>query len=551
MESRSGGNSAVLEEMILRRHSSMDDHLKDIYGFLMSVHVRAAGCKDPECIGIEAYFERITPHLLETAERYEALAQSGDADSVIGAAEAFCALGDAYRHSLEKFSLAFDCYARGIRYLNDKAEILSKYPEAYPLLSRIAYGAAFLLAFGKNEPKAALDMIDDGLQGAGFRDTFEVSYRKLSLLKAVISDEPKAAEEIVSQLNEIGRIMGSIEEHCFLDLLIIGKAYQKVALYCMRGFRGIKSARRYITEGYRILPDGLIKEIYAKDLWRLCPAHNEAALLDGTGSGYKNEVFDANHSGGVYANYYLAILYFTLGTGDIAPDPKYYRTAYHCASAVLKNSAEKIREYKKVAADLDGILKQEKETRFRDPAADQTETLKSERAKLAKALAAYDFMQTVIDQSALHRFVMTECLKCGSSDYFDIPLEDIGETSLKYRILKGAALFREGSKTKDKNAFQKAYGYLSELLTMRFDRNDMENLQKYEQILMAEGYIALAELIGNKKCGIGSDTEKAKAILDALDGSFTFLEAGEYFGRYYAKIKKSLFGGYSFRWIVK
>ena len=64
----------------------------------------------------------------------------------IGAAEAFCALGDAYRHSLEKFSLAFDCYARGIRYLNDKAEILSKYPEAYPLLSRIAYGAAFLLA---------------------------------------------------------------------------------------------------------------------------------------------------------------------------------------------------------------------------------------------------------------------------------------------------------------------------------------------------------------------------------------------------------------------
>ncbi len=545
--------NSVAMELLLREHITIDDALNDLNGFLMCVTARAHSQKYPECSEIENRFEHEISYLTARANDNKKFAEYGEIYHLNNAAEAFCNLGAAQMHGFGGHLSALFSFQRASAYIDAIKEINpSSISDSYYILCKIAYGMGIISAFSsRRDNSEIIESIDSCLDISECCDTVSVPYKKLRILKGILSDKKADTANLLEDLRFVSDILRMTDEHYFLDLLVIGKAYQKVALYQMQELKDLKAARKTITNGYYILPDKFIKNIYARDLWRFCPNHTEAGLLSGTGSGYKNDIFDYNNFGEVYANYYLAILYFNLGTGVISPDPCCYQIAYDSASLVLEKSAEKIKKGKDLLEKSKYYIEEyEKQGLIGNIEQEKIENLKKNCVKFEKELAAFDFMETVKKQSVLHFFATAECLKYTSFE-FDIPLEDLDEKEFKYRILKGAFLFRKGCKTKDKNTFKKAYGLLSELEKMRFDRNDMSKFKKYEQVILADGYIALAELIGNKKCGIGNDTAKAKAILDGLNGSFTISDSRDHFGRYYSDIKKSLFGGYSFKWIAK
>ncbi len=553
--------NAIANELIFQDHITIDQSLESIFDLTKSVHMRAKIRKDPECVKYTEHFTSEIPLLEEKVNEYRELAKSGDIDSILLLCEKLCELGDAYRHIWEKYVFARKCYMESLALLLKIAgEVPSLLPKISDLIYWAGYGDAFTEAFISQNTEEALKAIEICCDISDFDSRFRSSYRLLDVLRSVLSDDPKTIDNITYEFNNISDIFEYIGEYNYLDMLLIAKAYVKIALYNQTKGNHF-SAKNYITEGYHRIPSNFIRSIYARDLWKLAAPFSESGITDGASLSHnKNDIFDNWFSGEDMAKAYLANIYFTFGESESFPFPDNYITAWKYAVDILESQRSEIEKYRKAFKEYENFINDCKNNPglLLNPSTKETyEKVKDSHSKLIKYFDAINFIIILRNLAALHAFAVIQC--CGDIliDFtdFKIPVETLNISQLRGKVLQGACYFHKACITADKKQkadyYKKSYNLLSALMDNSFDERDISDYRRYEQVTFAAGYIALAELIGNKKCGIGSDTAKAKEILDNVRYCFNKKESEEYFKEYYSRIKKSLFGGYSFKWIAK
>ena len=548
-------NDAVAEELIFHDNITIDKSLEAIYDLTMGVKMKAKLKKDPECAKYENYFQEKTPLLEQKVNEYRESSKSGDINSLFSLCDALCELGNAYRHDAANGFRAKECYWESTSLL---LSILEKSPSLLPKLIDAlcvsSYGLAFSDAFIFSNKKDAYYEADTVIKLSDFDCKFRAPFKMLNILRSILSDDPNEIDEITYELNSINMLFEYIGEYNYLDQLIIAKAYVKIAEHKLS--RGSKSTG--IIEGYHRIKSGLIKQIYARDLWKLASPFSESGITDGASCGYnKKEIIDYWFPNEDMAKAYLANIYFTYEESTSVPSPGSYITAWRYASDVLKNQQTEIEEKRELLARYKKMIEriENGSPYLSGPELEaELEKAKKHYSTIGKYFDAIDSITALKNLSAIHAFGTIMCSNLGF-ERFEIPLESIACSSLREKVFKGTCCFHRAAITSDKkekaDCYKKAYDLLSVLLEPSFNKKVISGYRRYEQVLFAAGYIALAELLGNKKCGIGNDTAKAKEILDGARGLFNKKESREYFEKYYSGIKKSIFGGYSFKWIAR
>ena len=430
----------------------------------------------------------------------------------------FAVKGDIFRHRGSSVEALNEYYNKARDTISNRAFESSEFKHAFDSFAEATYGQAFIYAFFRNEKQNALDLLANYWQ--------ELENHREDTLKYYDNPiKPNLIQGLCYPLtNDVNRklayhylsvmIEGSlkdchVQEFAFLDQILIAKAASTIAYLLCGNFKDIPHdelmARKIIDRWYEKLYFPEAKDVILSD------------FTDSSELFSKNiyEILDTENQTK------LAYAKFQYDFADLACHAKDFWEKSRATAAIhYKESCKLIKEVYEYC--------------------DKNNTRGNEIKEL----------------KALYHNVLFH--SCGSNEIAHIPYyhgptylpEQIDEGKFIYRIMNAINYFGYNKYRfpLNKELSEQAYRTLSELENSP-EKSDFQKLEDLEQMVLAVGFVYLAEVVGNKKWGFDGNTKKAREILISANGLFSSTKANYIIDERLNKFKKTLFGGYSCEWI--